>query len=123
VDTTRDQRRHRQAVAVADLLQVMTLMAVPAVLFGLIGYLNRRADRRPTAGAPRNDTADPPRNDTAGPPRNDTVSVPTVPRPPDEETVDPGTSVRQARRYRVGSARPHTAAGQPVRGLTESSVL
>jgi hypothetical protein len=29
-----------------DMIQVLTMMAVPAVILGTIGYLNRRQDRR-----------------------------------------------------------------------------
>ena len=36
-----------------NLLQVMSLMAVPVVILGTIGYLNRRANRRPIEGALR----------------------------------------------------------------------
>jgi hypothetical protein len=36
---------------VIDLLQVMSLMAVPVIILGTIGYLNRRANRQPLDGA------------------------------------------------------------------------
>jgi hypothetical protein len=42
---------------VGNLLQVMSLMAVPVLILGTIGYLNRRANRRPIEGARRHGDA------------------------------------------------------------------
>jgi hypothetical protein len=80
-----DRRRRDQGVAVSNLLQVMSLMAVPVVILGTIGYLNRRANRRPIEGARRHGDA----------------PVPVVPSNPGTETVNPGREV----------ALPITAAG------------
>jgi hypothetical protein len=42
---------------VGNLLQVMSLVAVPVLILGTIGYLNRRANRRPIEGARRHGDA------------------------------------------------------------------
>ena len=51
IAATFDRRHHSPGVAVVNLLQVMSLMAVPVVIWGTIGYLNRRAARRPIEDA------------------------------------------------------------------------
>ena len=88
-----------------NLLQVMSLMAVPVLILGTIGYLNRRANRRPIEGARRHGDA----------------PVPVLGRTPATETVNPGGEVAPGRRYPVGWAPQRTDAGRPVSAVTPSS--
>jgi hypothetical protein len=101
-----DRRRRYQGVAVSNLLQVMSLMAVPVVILGTIGYLNERANRRPIEGARRHGDA----------------PIPVLPSTPGTETVSPGREVAQGRGCPAGSAPQHTDAGQPISAVTPSSM-
>jgi hypothetical protein len=107
VGATLDRRRRYQGVAVGNLLQVMSLMAVPVVILGTIGYLNRRANRRPMEGALRLGDA----------------PIPVSPRTPATETVNPANQVAHGRRGPVGSAPQRTDARRPLSAVTPSSVV
>jgi hypothetical protein len=74
---------------VGNLLQVMSLMAVPVVILGTIGYLNRRANRRPIEGALRHGDA----------------PIPVSPRTPATETVNPVNQVPHGRPGPVGDVQ------------------
>ena len=89
-----------------NLLQVMSLMAVPVVILGTIGYLNRRANRRPIEGARRHGDA----------------PIPVLPPTSRTEAVTPGSEVPQGRRCPAGSAPQRTDANQPISAVTPSAV-
>jgi hypothetical protein len=82
------------------LLQVMSLMSVPVVILGTIGYLNRRANRRPIEGVRRHGDA----------------PVPVLPSTLGTQTVNPGREVAgrpvaAVTPSAVPLQRPLTAAG------------
>jgi hypothetical protein len=89
-----------------NLLQVISLMAVPVVILGTIGYLNRRANRRPIEGALRHGDA----------------PIPVSPRTPATETVNPANHVAHGRRGPVGSAPQRTDAGRPLSANVQSTL-
>jgi len=95
---------------VGNLLQVMSLMAVPVVILGTIGYLNRRANRRPIEGGLRGDARIPV---FARTPATET---------PATETVSPANQVARGRGGPGGSASQRTGAGRRLSVITPSSL-